>query len=194
MKLLKVILAVVIWFIFWFGAQSLYLIPNLFSNINPTPNVFFVIYSLWIIFVSMVAVLIWKFTFKKFGFLKIKNKKWLLLYIIPVVLSVILIINGNNFGINRYLYTSAMFVTTFLGQDLLTFGFLQTYLEKITGAKTAAIITGLAFFAGHLVSSFSFGTLLMLVAAILFSFLRYRTKNIYLLNIIHISFSLLPIG
>lgn len=139
MKLLKVILAVVVWFIFWFGAQSLYLIPNLFSNIDPTPNVFFAIYSSWIIFVSMVAVLIWKFTLKKFGFLKITNKKWLLLYIIPSILSVILIINGKNFGINRYLYTSAIFVTTFLGQDLLTFGFLQTYLEKLTNSKTAML-------------------------------------------------------
>ena len=196
MRTCKIIAAVVIWFIFWFAEESLYLISRLLSTDIPfslSLDVFFGIYSLWIISIAAIGIIIWRFTINDFSFLKIKNKKWLLLYIVPVILSIVLFIWGNGLNINRVLYAASMFSTTFIGQDVLTFGFLQTYLGKVIDKKLAALVTGISFFIGHLTFNLSYYTLLITVAAVLFSYLRYKTKNIYLLNIVHVSFLLLPI-
>jgi len=194
MRIRKVIVAVLIWFFFWFAAQSLLLIPDLLSNLASTPNAYFSIYSLWILFIAAIAIILWRFIINDFSFLKVKNRKILFLYLIPIAISIALLTLGNGLSINRLLYVVCMSLTTFLAQDVLTFGFLQTYLDKVVANKLAAVITGLAFFVGHLTFDLSWFTLVYIFAAILFSFLRYKTKNVYLLNIIHISFLLLPIS
>ncbi|NTW62021.1 hypothetical protein HGB25_01245 [Candidatus Saccharibacteria bacterium] len=192
-KIKKVVIAVGLWCVFWFGAQAIYLIPiSPLNTLELPPNLNFLLYTIWILCVSCAGVFIWKKKVNDFSFLKVKNKKILYLYIMPIIMAIIFLIRGNGIDINRPLYIVAIASTTFIAQDMLTFGFLQTYLEKIISRKTAAMITCIAFFTAHLTFGWSLLTLTFLLGGALFSYLRYRTKNIYLLDIIHISFLLLP--
>lgn len=196
-KIKKTIVAIGLWSVFWFGAQGMYVLPfsplnNL--NLNLSPDLSFLFYTLWILSVAGIGLILWKKTINDFSFLKVKNKKVLFLYIVPIIIAIVLLIRGNGFNdINRPLYVAAIASSTFIAQDMLTFGFLQTYLEKILSKNVAAIITFVTFFTAHLAFQWSMGALIVLLGAIVFSYLRYRTKNIYLLDIIHISFLLLPL-
>ena len=195
--IIKIIIAILLWSIFWFSGQALFFInldlPFLNFVQNFDKNIIMLVYTLWVLFVSLIALIIYRWKINDFSFLKIKNKKILWLYIIPLVFAIIIIINGSPFGYNRYLNVFAMTTTTFLAQDVLTFGFLQTYLEKLINPIYAFFVTSTVFFSAHLAYDLSYYTLILVFGALLFGFLRYKTKNIDLLNIIHTSFLLIPI-
>jgi len=190
-NIIKILLAIFIWSIFWFSGQGVFFI-NYLSLENIDSNMVFIYFTFWLLFVAIVGIIIWRLKINDFSFLRIKNKKILWLYLVPILFAVVILINGAPVDINRYYYVFAMTTTTFLAQDMLTFGFLQTYLEKHTKPSYAAMITTLVFFIAHLTFDLSIFTLIYASGIILFGYLRYKTKNIYLLNIIHMSFLLLP--
>jgi membrane protease YdiL (CAAX protease family) len=202
-KLLKAIGAVLIWFLIWFVLgipySTSWLLPNptinVLSNISSSRTEFFALYSLWVLLITAIAIMIYKFTINDFSFLKIKQKKLLFLYLIPVILAAYDILANDTYGINSYIWAIGIATTTFCGQDLLTFGLLQTYLSKVLNPFAALIITSAAFFVAHLFigyNNLSLATSIVLFGAFLFGFLRYKSKSIYLLDVIHIAFGLLP--
>jgi len=191
-NLIAVIAAILIWVAYWFGIQSLYF--PIFSNVlnlHVSLDFLFAIYSLCITIAALIITVIWCVNVKDFSFLKLKKKRILYLYILPVVLTILLLRFGDGVGINSFLYAISMWSTTALAQDLVTFRFLQTFLEKRVNRKLVAIITGTVFFSGHLILGLGINTIFYAIGSILFSYLRYKTKNIYLLDVIHISFLLI---
>ena len=190
-NLIAVIAAVLIWFAYWFGIQNLYfpILGNVL-NLHVSQDFLFAIYSLCITIVALFVTVIWCVTVKDFSFLKLKKKKILYLYMLPVVLTILILIFGDGVGVNSFLFAIFMWSTTALAQDLVTFGFLQTFIEKRVNRKLAAIITGTVFFLGHIIFGMGIITIFHAIGSILFSYLRYKTKNIYILDVIHISFLL----
>lgn len=188
---LRILISLTLWSLFWFLGQALFFYNNLpFQNLDS--NAIFFVITIWILFLAIIALFLWKWKFNDFSFLQVKNRKILWFYSLPVILTLIFLIKGLPVGINRFAYVFAMVTTTFLAQDMLTFGFLQTYLEKLITPFCAFILTSLVFFIAHLTFDFSFFTLIFAFGALLFGYLRYKTKNIYLLNILHTAFLLLP--
>lgn len=181
----KTILAIFVWSFFWFFGQILMKIDLPFIAEIDNVNIGFLIFSIWNLLVTAIAFVIWRVKFNDFKFLKIKDKRVLFLYIVPIVLAILAFIDSSRYGVNSYLWVFGLVATTFLAQDMLTFGFLQTYLGKIMKPVYAFLITSSAFFLAHLAYNFSAMTLILLSGAFLFGFLRYKTKNIYIINIIH---------
>lgn len=190
-KIIKVILAILIWVLFWFSGQAFFFSDYSFLPKTDDVNINCAVLSAWVLSLSFVALFIWKIKFNDFSFLKIKNKKVLWLYLIVFLLILYKVfVSGETYGINPYLWVLVVPVTTFFSQDVLTFGFLQTYLGKTIKPFYAFLITSGVFFAAHLTYDFSIMTLVLLTGAFLFGFLRYKTKNIYYLNFIHEIFGL----
>ncbi len=186
-KSLKVTLALIIWLIFWVAPYKIFdFLPDMAGR-----NEIFITYTLLGLVLPVIALIVWKNKFNNFFFLKIKDKRILWLYIMPIIFIIRALCSATQFGINSVVWTSGIITSTFLTQDLMTFGFLQTYLEKLVKPFIAFLLTSSLFFIGHIFTNgISTGLLIVLVGSLVFGFLRYKTKNIYLLNIIHTSFLL----
>lgn len=195
----KVTIALLLWLVFWFSSQFLFIYPKVFPNAPDFLGTFnsrtirYIVYTIWILLVASVAILVWKKRWNDFSFLKVKDKKILLAYLIPFALIIYDIATNSSFGINKYIWVIGIVSTTFIAQDLVTFGILQSYLNKQLTPFLSFITTSSIFFLAHLYFDFSFGSVVVLAGAFLFGFLRFKTKNIYLLDVIHISFLLFPV-
>lgn len=192
-KNIKIILALVIWLLYWFAASQKG-ICSILPDMGSVNNIF-IVYNTVLIFLAAVVVLGWKIKINNFNFLKIKNKKILWFYLIPFVLAIRTLFSGEQFGINSIVWTLGIIISTFLAQDIVTFGFLQTYLEKLVKPFMAFLLTSSIFFFGHLIISNDLNNFFMitvtLAGSFIFGFLRYKTKSIYPGNIIHVAFLLI---
>lgn len=197
-SLLKSLLIVVLWFMFWFGARCLLMINvPIFSDWltgASTQQDIFIILMIWITVVCLAATGLWQLLMHDYSFLKIKNKWDIIPYVIPMILCVIILLTKSTvYGVNVWIYILAMIITNFV-QDFLTTGLLQTALTKTIGAVFAAILTCIIFFLGHVIipdaATFTPIMIVMIMGFVLFSWLRYKRGNIYLANVIHLCFAL----
>lgn len=155
---LRVIGLVTMWFMTWLATQALYMIdvPILSPWLkNADGEQGFINLSIWIMFVVIVATVAWAVVAKgNFSFLK--PTKWTIapyIVTIPLVIACMFAPRSLTFGVTPWLYMTLMVVTNFV-QDILTFGFLQTALEKVIKVWPAAILTAVVFYAGHFVNLF----------------------------------------
>lgn len=188
--------AITAWWIVWMSSQALYMIDvPVLSDILKGGNLQqqFISMTLWIACTAIIAMLIWHIAVHDYSFLR--GEKWqIALYAIPAIMIIILFATHQTGygGIDLRIYVPGMIVSSFF-QDILTTGFLQTALSKTIGDKFAAIATTITFFLGHMLTvadMLSPMGVIMICGFILFSWLRYKTGNIYLSNIIHLTFSL----
>lgn len=200
-KILKTILAIIVWFICWMSVSGITNFPSvsdwlirigLMQEGNSIRN--FTILTIWMSITGIIAFLLWyKYTKDVFFLKQCLHKKILYLYIIPFILLIITIAQGTKFGVPGILFGTSMIVNAFT-QDVLTFGLLQTYLEKVTNNKMAALLTAVVFYIGHFDAFYDIRmSAVYIVGFILFGWLRYKFKTIYPGNIIHLSFLLLPV-
>lgn len=189
-------LVLLAWFVFWLPFQLIFIldVPYLDSLLSPDnlpTHERLVRYSLVLAASAFLACLIYHRFVHIYKFFK--TKKWIfLLYLLPLAAMINLYINQPSeiFGVNTLLYI--LFMTLSVAyQDILTFGFLQTILEKNLGGLIAAIITGVVFYIGHLNFSLDVFSLIHMLGFIVFSFSRYLTGSIYIANIIHLTFVLM---
>lgn len=191
------LLAVAVWWIFWMSSQALYIIDvPLLSDLRGSGNLQqqFIALTLLITCVFVIATLVWHITVHDYSFLR--GKKWqIALYVIPLMIMVMLFATHQTGygGIDLRIYILGMVVSTFC-QDILTTGFLQTALTKTIGDKFAAVVTAIMFFLGHFMTTSQILSpmgAIMICGFVLFSWLRYKTGNIYIVNVIHLTFSLI---
>lgn len=193
----KSIIAIPAWLLVWLSTQALFFfdIPLLSDYLSRlTLQQSFIVLTLWISIIASIVSLLWYKLYHNFSFLKAPAVIYLA-YIIPLILVVKDLLQPQIFGINPFIWVLAMIITTFI-QDILTFGYLQTYLEKQINLKPAAIATALIFYIGHFIGIGSIDITTALIYAFgfaIFAFLRYRSHSIYLTNALHLSFLLLVI-
>ena len=189
------ILIVSLWWIFWLGSQALFIvdIPVLSSwLLSSEPHVNYIAVTAWIIAINLIALAIYHRLQRDYSFLKIKDRWDVLAYIVPLGLIIFLIAaKPTAFDVPIVIYIIGMVATNFC-QELLTTGFMQTALSKYVGAVFSAIITCVVFYFGHfmIAETFTYMGIAMVCGFILFSWLRLKRGNIYLVNIIHLSWSL----
>lgn len=191
----NVVIAILVWFAFWILTQYLFLgkLPAWLMNISDalSPQQQFIAISLWINLIALIGIFLWHKTFRDYSFLKAPKKTYLA-YILPAVLAAILLLQPTHFGVNSLIYAIGMVTTTFW-QDLLTFGFLYTYLQTQVKPEIAAFLTALVFYAGHFMYDLPLTMLLVYIVGFLFfAYLRYKTRSIHLTYVTHLSFILLP--
>lgn len=197
--IIHIILVLVSWFFIWFISQFLFffgayfplLSEKIFSSQNVNLN--FSIITAWILLVGVSCFLLYEKATHDISFIQqIHNKKILYFYAIPIILIFRIIFQGTtSFGANGLLYVVGMTVSVFW-QQILTFGLLQTYLEKLVNTKLAMFMTILIFTIGHLpFLNLSLLTPIEFGGFILFGLLRHQFKTIHPGYIIHLSFSLL---
>lgn len=202
MNFFKTILAIALWFTVWSASQALFMSADQYSGTlhlaeslfqNTTLSFQFGALSLWSILLAAIAIVIWKYTVNDFSFLKPLNKKILLLYLIPVSFALYQLTKTSVFGVDSTVWVFGIIGTTFLLQDFLTFGLLQTYVSKKIGPFYALFVVGAVFFIAHMSFDMSVNTLLLLLGSFSFAYARYKTSSIYLGNVIHLSALLAPI-
>ena len=165
-------------------------LSNWLTSSNPQTS--FISLTLWIITINIVALGIWHWRKRDYSFLKIKDRWDILGYIVPLLLIVALLATKSTvFNVPIWIYILAMVISN-LCQELLTTGYMQTGLSKTLGPVVAAIVTCIMFYFGHFMIADTFSLMggIMVTGFILFSWLRYTRGNIYLANIVHLTWSL----
>lgn len=194
-KALKILAGVALWFFIWTAARFLFYFNNITRVLPFLKSLIdykYLFFGGWLVFCAIIVFVVWGKKSQSFSFLRIKNKFWLMLYLIPLGQYVYWIFQSKTpFGLAGWLY-GLIFILATSGQDILTFGFLETYLEKIIKPWPAAFMTVLVFFLGHFYFKLSFLTLIFIVGFAGFAILRKKTESVYPVNIIHLIFSLLP--
>lgn len=148
------------------------------------------IYSAVWILSLLTAWFVYHKSVRDYNFLK--TKKWILvLYLLPIAAAINLYIHNPTeiYGANTIIYLLAMLISVGY-QDILTFGFLQTILEKRTARIIAALATALVFYIGHLNFGFDLLSLIHILGYVVFVFARYKTSAIYVTNVIHLTYIL----
>jgi membrane protease YdiL (CAAX protease family) len=193
-----VLLIVSLWWVFWLGSQSLFMIDiPLLSNwlLSSEPYINFTSVTIWIVAVNLIALALYHWLQRDYSFLKIRDKWDVLAYIIPLGLIILLLATKPTaFDVPILIYIIAMIVTIFC-QELLTTGFMQTALSKYVGSISAAIVTCATFYLGHfmIAETFTYMGIIMVTGFMLFSWLRFKRGNIYLANVLHLSWSLVMV-
>lgn len=152
----------------------------------------FIRLTIWIVVVNLIALSVWRCFKRDYSFLKVKDRWDVLAYAVPSVLAIILLATTPTaFGMTMWIYIVVMIITNF-AQDLLTTGYMQTGLSKTLGPVVGAIITCVVFYFGHfmIMDTLTIGGGIMVIGFILFSWLRYKRGNIYLVNAVHLSWAL----
>lgn len=165
------------------------------SLLTSDPQANFISLTLWIVAINLIVLAVYHWLERDYSFLKIKDKWDILAYIIPLALIIALFATKNTaFNVSIPIYVVAMIITNFC-QDLLTNGFMQTSLSKKIGSVLAAIVTCIVFYLGHFMITETFTPMggIMVIGFILFSWLRYKRGNIYLVNVLHLSWSLVMV-
>lgn len=192
---IKIVLVIIVWLFVWTIGRLFYyfnFITRLMPFLKDLENYRYLFFAGWLVFAGLVVFLVWQRKKMPFYFLKIKQKVWLLFYLIPLgQLGYWFFQESSPFGLAGGSYALIIIIAT-LAQDLFTFGFLQTLLENLVKPWLAALLTILTFFLGHFYFQLSFLTLIFIVGFFGFAFLRLKYRNIYALNVIHLIFSLLP--
>lgn len=191
-RLIRIITVIALWFAVWFLSQGVFIVSdtplaNWLMHGSSQDN--FIHATLWIVGVMVIGAALWHKFVRNYSFLKVRSPRLLAAYLLPLVLFIVMLIRPLPFGINPFVYTASMIATCFW-QDLLTFGFLQTSLEKLVNPKLAAALTAASFFVGHLYFEFSWLALAYMAGFAIFAYARYRTKSIYLTNALHLAFLL----
>ncbi|MFH1367293.1 MAG: CPBP family glutamic-type intramembrane protease [Patescibacteria group bacterium] len=194
-KALKIIEAVAIWFFIWTIARFLFYFYNItraFPFLKNLVEYKYLFFAGWLVLAGIIVFIIWSKKNQSFSFFRLKNKIWLVFYLIPLGQYVYWIFQSETpFSLAGWYYGLVLILAT-SGQDLLTFGFLETYLEKLIKPWPAAFLTILVFFLGHFYFQWSFLILIFIAGFAGFAVLRKKMGSVYPINIIHLIFSLLP--
>ena len=191
------LLIILFWWVFWMG-QALFtvdvpLLSSLLTSSNPQTN--FIFLTLWIIIINIIALVVWHWRERDYSFLKIKDKWDILGYTVPLLLIIALLATKSTaFNVPIWIYIIAMIITNFC-QELLTTGYMQTGLTKTLGPIAAAIVTCVMFYLGHFMVADTFSLMggIMVAGFVLFSWLRYTRGNIYLANVVHLTWTLVMV-
>lgn len=183
-----VITAVLAWLVLWCLTQGLFMsefLQKLYIDIN----LIYLLATAWVAMVACISVSVLPHYRKKI----LPKSKLLWLYSIPAVLLILL---PSHYQLPLALPVYILMITiTVFWQDYLTFGLLQTRLEKILTKNIAAPTTALLFMFGHLVfylnSLLDPQFILLGIAGFVFAFSRRYMGNIYIANILHLCFYLI---
>ena len=192
------LMIILFWWFFWLGTQALLIVDvpflsSLLTASDAQSN--FIFLTLWIIIINVIALGIWHWRERDYSFLKIKDKWDILGYIVPIILIIALLATKSTaFNVPIWIYIIAMIITNFC-QELLTTGYMQTGLTKTLGPIAAAIVTCVMFYLGHFMIADTFSLMGGIVVAgfVLFSWLRYVRGNIYLVNVVHLTWALMMV-
>ncbi|MFA5069933.1 MAG: CPBP family glutamic-type intramembrane protease [Patescibacteria group bacterium] len=194
-KGLKIIAVIAAWLLIWTIGRLFYyfnFITRIFPFLEGDEDYKYLFFCGWLILAGVIVVFFWRKKGLPFYFLNLKNKVWLFFYLIPLSQLIYWFYQNNSpFGLAGWLYGFLILITT-MAQDLFTFGFLQTGLEKLTKPWLAALLVVITFYLGHFYFQASFLTLIFFVGFSGFAWLRAKYRSIYAINIIHLIFSLLP--
>ena len=195
-NILASLIIICLWWAFWLSGQALFMVDiPIFSDwlIGSGQQTNFIVLTTWTAVVCLIAFAVYHWLQRDYSFLRAKNKWDVLAYIVPLVLMVALIATTSEvFGVPVLIYICGMIVSVFC-QDLLTTGFMQTSLSHKIGPILAAVVTCVVFYFGHfmITETLTIMGVITVIGFVLFSFLRYKRGNIYLVNVVHLSYSLL---
>jgi membrane protease YdiL (CAAX protease family) len=169
-------------------------ILSFFFQVEKSSFLFFFLSSFLLLTFSLTLLFLWKLFFREISFLKTHNKMIFFLYGLPLLIFFLSFILSPDVPPEEVFLTQFSFFALSFSQDIFAFGILQSILEKIVCDIWATVLTTTMFFIGH-TGFFPPGIFILLYVFgfFLFGFLRYKTKNIYALNIVHLSFNFLRI-
>jgi membrane protease YdiL (CAAX protease family) len=183
-----IFISIILWFLIWTVTQGIFMSERLLQ-LPIDANISYAIATVWVLAVAAVALRL----LPKYRRESLPKSRLLWLYAVPVALLVFLPWHYA-LALDIWVYVPMIVITVFW-QDYVTFGLLQTRLAKTITATKAAIVTAIVFLLGHAVFFLNDITdpqfILIAIAGFGFAFLRRYTGNIYIANVIHLTFYLL---
>lgn len=190
-NLMKILLFSALWLLVWSVTHGFFMSPGLMQLIPAALNIQYLLASVYILFV--VAGSVAYFPKAK---VDLPKSKLLYLYSIPLFLLIILPYHYQ-LELNVYVYMFMVVVTCFW-QDYLTFGLYQSAVSKVATQRMTIVVVASLFTIGHVLfflNKFTvestLGWLGILASALVFATIKIKTRNMYLINILHLSFLLL---
>lgn len=152
-------------------------------------NRVYLLATIYILTISIASIFIFKSLSKKV----LPKSKLLLLYLVPLLLLVTVPFRYS-LGLRVEVYIPMILVTCFW-QDFLTFGIFQSFLSKKVRPLYVYLLTATVFAFGHLIfflSEVAFANiyqwLFIFLTGLIFAYTTGRSRNIYIANVLHISF------
>jgi hypothetical protein len=188
----KVLSACVAWLAAWVFTQGLFMGDSLLRVFSGGFDVQILKATLWVGLVLGFSLVVFKNYDRRF----LTRSRLIYLYFLPAALIAILPWHYH-LTLSIPLFVLMVIISTFW-QDYLTFGIFQTFIQSKLVTWMSVIIVGVLFTIGHFIffiDSFSLasmtGWLALLSAGLLFSWQRKHFGNIYVINVLHLSFLLL---
>jgi|JI6StandDraft_1071083.scaffolds.fasta_scaffold175211_2 hypothetical protein len=186
------VIASVAWLIIWIFTQGLFMSESLMKIIPLETNVSILLATSYVAVILAISLVVFKKYNKKF----LARTNLLYLYILPLILVGLLPFHYHlALPLSIYIF---MIVVTVFWQDYLTFGIVQTYVQTTLTPTLSLFIVALLFTLGHftfLISSFSSayipGLIALFCVSALFAWFRKHFGNIYIINVLHLSFLLM---
>jgi hypothetical protein len=180
---------IAVWFILWTSTQGFFINTAWLNVFSSDPATAVLLASLYCLVIMLIVGVI----FRKHLSAIFPRQRFIWLYILIVpAIAYMLVVHPTVGVLSTPVYLFMIMITVFW-QDVLTFGALQSRLERIN-PKYAWLIVAVVFWLGHIVFDLSgvvadpSGTLLVLVAAFSFAWLRKVTGSFYLPNVLHLLF------
>jgi membrane protease YdiL (CAAX protease family) len=176
------------WLLAWVATQGIFM-SEVLRLLPWNVNTSYAIATIWVFIVTITAIIILPSYRKK----SLPKSKLLWLYAIPLILLIFLP-QHYALALNIWVYIPMIIITVFW-QDYLTFGILQPALSKRLSLNGAAILTAVIFVLGHAIfflnNVYDPQFILIALAGFTYAFSSRYAGNIYIANIIHISFYLI---
>lgn len=182
------------WLLVWSLTHGFFMNDQLMGLLPGNSNQKYLVASTYISGIILISMFILPEIRKK----NLPKSKLIYLYLIPLLLIIALPFHYS-LALNPLVYITMITISCFW-QDYLTFGIYQTKLIHKYNKLTVVPIVAIFFFMGHFVfylDSLSeqtlFGWIMIAVAGLVLAAARYKSGNIYISNVIHLSFLLLVV-
>lgn len=190
-KFSKMLVICLAWFGVWSITQGFYMSSYLQSIVPGTIDAQIVSITTYIFIVATTILVVLRKEAKKF----LPASRWLWLYLLPLACIIVL----------QFAYRSPLPVWVFIvmitisvfWQDALTFGLFQNYVRRANSKWKTILLVGTLFGIGHVLAFLpdvtqllNPGFYLLFIVGYLFAWLREKTGNIYIIDVLHMTFLL----
>lgn len=187
----KLIVPCLAWLGIWSATQGFYMVSYLQELIPGSTDLKISLITAYILGVLLVTLLTLRQETKRF----LRPSRWLWLYLLPFAcIAALLFSYQGPLHIGVFV---AMITISVFWQDMLTFGLLQNYIQKAVPKWAIIFIVGSLFGLGHILAFipdmtqlFSPTFYLLFAVGYLFAWLREKTRTVYVINVLHVTFLL----
>lgn len=190
-KVIAIILTCLVWLATWAATHGFYMSSYLQDLVPGSINIQILTITAYIFIAATVILSVLRSQTKKF----LPFSQWLWLYLLPLICIITLQFTYQG-PLDLWVFILMITISVFW-QDALTFGLFQNYIRQSASRWNTILIVGTLFGLGHIMAFapdmtqlLNPGFYLLFIVGYLFAWLREKTGNIYVIDVLHMTFLL----